>query len=238
MKYQEIREAFKTCSIVISDDGVALIFHSGNGTRATVTINDREFNNLALFAELISMSKTIKIMLMPNGKSEFQFCFDIPVETDLLFSPLERTKSDTELQDEIRDAISCREPTADWIDAFRATDFSDQKQVLDGLSKFMESTHKKMVFTIDGVRSWENLKKEGEKLHQKWDTVVAYFEPPDEYMDFGVIDFVVESKSRKVFELSTDTTNQFLNVVSASSSVVLESYQEDNTSGLVISFYS
>ena len=102
LDYNSIREAFDPCSVAITEDGVTLILHLDTLPVATLMINEEEMHNGRVFEDLVSRSREIQISLDPAGKTEFQFCFPIPVEKPLHFSPLRHDKTYEAIEDALK----------------------------------------------------------------------------------------------------------------------------------------
>lgn len=235
MKYQEIREAFKKCGVLVSKDGVSIIFQQYPEPQfVVVDVDDDEMGNRGVFEELLESCDGIRIVLTPGKGNRFDFLMAMPVDHDYFFSPMRRELT----FEEVMAMKSDRGPRQEFLDVFSEVDLDDEDSVLAGISEVIKRTSQGEVLQISSVRDWPAIKQAAQDFHEKLHFGAIALENPDQWDSSGGAIFDFESDKPRVYELGKDDLPLFVRLVKTANWFSLDGFSSDERANFVMSFYS
>lgn len=234
MKYQEIREAFPKCGIAVSKDGISVVFPQCTEPQFIVTnIDEEEMGNLRVFCELLEKCDFVRIDMRPGLGIRFVFCMGIPVDTDLVFSPLRRELSWDEVM-----SIPEKRGSSEFAEVFGEIDLNDDEAVLAGVREIIENEMSGEVFQISGVHSWQEIQKAALDFHDRSHAGSLVLENPDKWVPSGSAVFDFESDKPVVHEIRHEDMPWFIRLVKVASWLSLDGFSSNERVNFVMSFYS
>lgn len=239
MRYHDIREAFPSCGIAVTDYGIMIIFPMYQPERYTIqTINNREFNNKDLLLKLLSDCNALQVRLVPNVGSCLLFEMQIPIEQNMFWGPLRPAKDAEELSMITLNAINDRN-NSNIRGILNNIDINDQESVFDVLTQNVQ-IKKRSIFQLSDVRSWELMRSVAYELAKSIEFAVYNEEPPNESLEFGVttFDFGTTSQAPRYLKFNEEQTTLFTNLCIVSDVISLEGYVGEENAAILIEFYS
>lgn len=237
MKYQEIREAFKGCGVLISKDGVSLIYQQYPEPQfIVINVDDDEMANRGVFEELLESCDGIRIAMMPGKGNRLDFLIKMPVDHDIFFAPLRRELTSAEIDEIIKQ--STIGPRKEFLEVFSEVNLSDDESVLAGVGEVIRQTSHGEVLSLSSVRNWPLIKKAAQDFYSKSHFGSMVLENPDEYDPSGGAIFDFESDKPRVFELGKDDLPGFIRLVKTANWFSLDGFSSDDRANFVMSFYS
>lgn len=240
MRFQEIREAFKLCGVSISDGGVLLMFPRYEPPDAlSVSVDDEVIENIGVFRELTSLSDSVSVLLMPGRYAGFSFNFQIPIESTLVFRPMETAAEHDERIQRVFDESS-KVISKDFFDVFQNVNMLNMSEVSLALQEIEEIRSRREVKSLkdisDGFERWRQFEQISAGFLNGCNLGLVTIEHPDFDLPFGSVEFHMESKRNKVFEVKN--IDGFSQMVYASSAISMDSYTDKGVSMMTLTVFS
>lgn len=237
MRYQEIRDAFKKCGIIIGSDGIAISFPTfAEPQFTTLSVDSDEIGNKKVFEELLRVCDSVRIDFIPGEQLLFWFCMDVPVERDVFFQPICKEKSREEIERII--ANGPRSCDFDFAKTFHDINLSSEDDILCGVSDYLRLKNQDKVVSFERIRSWPALLRSSELFYDECKFGDISVEEPDEYSDYGCVLFDVVSQNADAFKISGAEKQAFEEMLLTSNWFSLEGFSSEEYAELILTVYS
>lgn len=237
MKYQDIREAFKKCGVIVGKEGISLLFPTFDEPQfTTVSVDDDEIGNKRVFEELLCMCDSVRIIFNPGNPVIFRFCMILPVEYDTVFQPIKREISSEEIDRIITDGPRRYDP--DFAKVFQDVDLSNDDGVLAGVSEYLQIKSDNKVFSFDHLRSWPEVLKSAREFYAENKMGNISVENPDAFSDYGCAIFDSVSAEYMVFDIPPDKKQSLIDMVSTANWLSLEGFSSNEYAEFILTVYS
>ena len=240
MRYQDIREAFKKCGVIVNRHGITLVFQKYSPERwITVSVDDEEFDNMRVFKDLAVESSEMSIIMLPNRYVGFSFGIDLPVDDDRVFLPLQNELT----PDEYKRLILMTPPSEpdrarDFREFLSHADFSDEYEMLDGISDFINDQSRGKILQISATQRWKMIEPIARGFAKSAGFLDFELTPPDKDIEFGIVDFYFHADDDRVFQIGMDSKENFMKMVSLSTGLSLEAGVYESEANFTLSVFS
>ena len=240
MKYHDIRSSFKKCGVALTEDGVSLIFHKYEPPRwVTVDVNQKEFHNKDIFQSLVSTCDGIKLFLIPNTMVRLLFQMELPLETSVLYQPLELEMTTEEYEELILRTIPENETQyREFVEFLFKTQNDCDRDKIDGLLDFIEKHSAGKVIRMSRRKRWPVLKQSAELFSEESRLWIPEYCEPDEDIDFGVVEYYFEAQKPKMIRIGKEHMQRFGDLSSTAHGISLEAKTTPSKASFQISFLS